>query len=109
MMTRMARAVATRALRLPRRRARRRWRSPRKVSERAAAEAASPRGLLSQGSPLPGEAAVLFLPDWRVSGQGLTREATRAAGRRRDTMRTTSAIILLGVDLHPTGRPSSRE
>ena len=46
MMTRLERAAATRALSLPIRLARRRYRSPRKVLVLAAAAAASPRGPL---------------------------------------------------------------
>ena len=53
MITRMDRATATRALSLPMRLTRRRYRSPRKVSVLAAAAAASPRMPLRYGLPLP--------------------------------------------------------
>ena len=68
-MTRIERPTATIAFLVPRRRAMRRWRSPKKVSVRPAATAASPSTRARYGLPCPVVALPLALPaDWLTPG-----------------------------------------
>ena len=50
---------------------------------------------MSQGSPLPGDAAVDFLPDWRVWGQSLAQETSRPSVPKTVMSRPISAMIAM--------------
>lgn len=60
--------TATRALRLPRRLAIRRYLEPRKVAVRVVAMPISPRAPLSQGLPLPVVELLVLPAGWRACG-----------------------------------------
>ena len=59
---------------------------------READAAISPSGPLSQGSPLPGDLAVLFFPDWRVCGQRLAQDISRPGVPKTLISRPISAM-----------------
>src|SRR6202008_1112862 len=84
--------TATMALGLPRRRARRRYRAPRKVSVCVALNTIRPRVPASQGLPLP-RALLRDLPaDWWVCGQNLAHDTRCAAVGNRAMSTPISAI-----------------
>jgi len=94
MMTRMERATATWALALPRRRAIRWYRSPRKVSVRAAPVAARPRAPRSQVSPWPFFPARVRGPDWRAEGHSPAHDTRWPAVGNRLMSRPVSAMMV---------------
>src|SRR6478736_3916738 len=84
--------TATMALDLPRRRARRRYRAPRKVSVREALNTIRPTVPASHGLPLP-RALLRDLPaDWWVCGQNLAHDTRCAAVGNRAISTPISAI-----------------
>src|SRR5215472_14091825 len=93
MMTRMERATATWALALPRRRAIRWYRSPRKVVVRAAALAAWLREPRSQVSPWPFFPARARVPDWRADGHSPAQDTRWAAVGNLVMSRPVSAMM----------------
>src|SRR5580693_6352638 len=87
MMTRMERATATWALVLPRRRAMRWYRSPRKVWVRAAPLAAWLRAPRSQVLPWPFFPVRVRGPDWRAAGHSPAQDTRWTAVGKRDMSR----------------------
>src|SRR6476620_9250670 len=84
--------TAMMALGLPRRRARRRYRAPRKVSVRVALNTIRPTVPASHGLPLP-RALLRDLPaDWWVCGQNLAHDTRCAAVGNRAISTPISAI-----------------
>jgi len=112
MMTRMERATATWALALPRRRAIRWCRSPRKVAVRAAPLAAWVRAPRSQVSPWPFLPARVRGPDWRAEGHNPAQDTKWAAVGNRvpfnTQVRQTPLAANASGKLPQNGRPVTR-
>src|SRR5664280_2603298 len=107
-MTRMERPTATMACCLPRRRAMRRYRSPRNVSVLPAEIAASPTALARWELPWPVAFLPCFFPadSWTVR-ENLAHDASCAAVGNRVMSSPTSAMITLAV-VTPTPGIGSR-
>src|SRR5215470_17741131 len=98
-MTRRERPTATTAFWAPRRRAMRRYRSPRKLSVRAAPTAASPRTRARYRLPCPVEPLPFFFPaDSFTPGVNLAHEHRWAAvGKRRPATRPSAGAPSLAA------------
>lgn len=71
---------------------------------REAEAAISLSGRLSQGSPLPGNPAVLFFPDWRVCGHRFAHETRRPSVPKTVISRPISAMTTKAGDF-PARKP----